>query len=111
MSIEDELLQDAEYDAQSIEYIRTHLPQELQERYDDELLYYFHDLIAEYCTDKGVFDPQNTDADGYVDIDLEAIAQYIAKKAAKEDMGDFDPEDLFFVVQAQLDFDLGLEDE
>ncbi len=111
MTLEEELLQDAEYDAQAVEYIRTHLPQELQNLYTEEQLYYFCDLITEFCADKGVFDPNNADADGYVDIDLEAIAQYIAQKAKKEDIGSFDSEQLFFVVQVYLDFDLGLEEE
>ena len=39
MSFDDELLDDAQHDAQAVEYIRQHLPQELQETLDDERLY------------------------------------------------------------------------
>jgi len=34
MTIEEELLQDAQNDAQAVEYIKRHLPQELQEKFD-----------------------------------------------------------------------------
>ena len=37
--------------------------------------------------------------------DEEVIAAYIAKKASKEKMGNFDPEELLFVVQAHMDFE------
>ena len=39
MSLDDELLQDAQEDAATVAYIKTHLPQELQDKFDDDLLY------------------------------------------------------------------------
>lgn len=109
-SFDDELLQDAQDDAKAVAFIRTHLPQELQEQFDDELLYYFLDLIIEYYAESGILDGQ-ADKDGFIEVDEDAIAAYIAKKAAKEKMGNFSPEDLLFVVQAQLDFEDEFEDE
>ena len=41
MSLEDELLQDAQEDARTVEYIKTHIPQELQSLFTEEQLYYF----------------------------------------------------------------------
>ena len=61
-------------------------------------------LIIEYYTESGILDAQ-PDKDGYVEIDEEAIADYLAKKAKKEHMGDFSAEDLLFVVQAHMDFE------
>lgn len=104
-------LQDAQEDAEAIAYVHAHLPQELKELYSDEQLYYFRDVFTEYCTESGILDPQNANADGYVEIDLEVIAQYITQKAAKEKYGSFDPEQIFFVVQELLDFDLGMEED
>ena len=109
MSLDDELLQDAEHDAAAVQYVRTHLPQELQEVFSDELLYYFLDLLVEYLVESGLLEAGG-DADGYVEIDQEAISDHLAKKATREKMGDFSAEDLCFVVQAMLDFEMG-EDE
>lgn len=88
MNLDEELMQDAQEDAAAVAYIQKHLPQELQEQYDEETLYYFLDLIIEYYTESGILDAQ-PDKDGYVEIDEEAIADYLAKKAKKEHMGDF----------------------
>ena len=48
---------------------------------------------------------------GFVEFDAEAIANHLAKKAKKEGMGDFSPSDLLLFVQAQLDFEMGEEEE
>ncbi len=102
MTIDDELLLDAEEDARTIAYIRTHLPQELQDEWDDDLLYYFLDLIIEYYAESDILNA-TPDKDGFVEIDVERVAQHVAQKAKKEKMGDFSSEALLFVVQAELD--------
>ena len=104
MSLDDELLQDAQKDAATVAYIKTHLPQELQDKFDDDLLYYFLDLIVEYYAESGVLDA-TPDKDGFIELDEEEIANYLVKKAKKEKMGEFSPEDLLFVVQAQMDYE------
>lgn len=104
MSLDDELMQDAADDARAIAYIRQELPQELKELFTDDDLYYFLDLLVEYYADSDVLD-QQPDADGYVEVDTEKVADYLAKQAKKEKYGDFKPEDLLFVVQAQLDYE------
>ena len=68
------------------------------------LLYYFLDLIVEYYAESGVLDA-TPDKDGFIELDEEEIANYLVKKAKKEKMGDFSPEDLLFVVQAQMDYE------
>lgn len=107
-SFEEELLQDAAEDARIVEYIKTHLPSELQEKITEDELYYFLDLIVDYYAESGVLDA-TPDKDGFVEIDTEAIANHLSAKAAKEGVGKFSPEDLLFVVQAELDY--GLEQE
>ena len=100
---EDELLQDAEDDRQTVEYIKNHLPQELKERFSDDELYYFLDTLVEYYTESGVLDAQ-PDADGYIDIDIEAVAHHLARQAQKDKMGEYDPEDLRWIVEAEMDY-------
>ena len=73
-AIDDEILMDAEEDAREIEFIRNYLPQELKEKFSDDELYYFLDVIIEYYTTSGVFDAQ-PDKDGYVDIDLDEVVK------------------------------------
>ncbi len=104
MNLDEELMLDAQEDAEAVAYIKARLPQEMQEKFTDELLFYFLDLIVEYYTESGILDAE-PDADGYVEIDQEAIANTLARKAKKEGMGEFQPDELLFVVQAHMDFE------
>ena len=110
MNLEEELLLDAQEDAKAVEFIRTHIPQDLQEKFSEDILYYFLDVIIEYYADSGILDVP-ADKDGCIEIDEQAIADFLATKARKEGIGDFSSEDLLFVVQAQLDFEEELNEE
>ena len=102
-TFDDELLQDAEDDRQTIEYIKQHLPQELKDRFSDDDLYYFLDVIVEYYTESGILDAQ-PDKDGYINIDIEAIAQHMAQQARKDKVGEFSADDLRWIVEAEMDY-------
>jgi hypothetical protein len=59
------------------------------------------DLIVDYYFDSGILE---TDADE-VEIDLEVIAEYVCKRAKEEGFcSSFNPKEVFFIVQADLDF-------
>ena len=62
-------------------------------------------MIGEYYVDL----LEKTESEDEVDIDIDAVAEYIAKKAKKEKMGDFDPEDLRWVVDGELEYGESLE--
>lgn len=102
-SIDDELLKDAEDDARCVAFMRTRLNEEQNRKFSDELLYYFLDLIVEYYAESGVLDAK-PDADGYVDIEEDAVADYLLAKAKKENMGQFEADDLLPIVEAEMDF-------
>ncbi len=102
-SLDDELLQDAENDARAVAFIKQQLPQELKEKFSEDQLYYFLDLIADYYATSGVLDA-TPDKDGYVDIDIEKMATELSNQAAKEKMGVFTPEEISFVIEAEMDF-------
>lgn len=106
-ALDDELLQSAEEDARAIEYIKSRLPQELREKFTEDNLYYFLDVIVEYYAESGILDAE-PDSDGYINIDEEAVATYVAEKARKEGIGKFDTEDILFVVQNEMDFEESL---
>jgi hypothetical protein len=42
--------------------------------------------------------------DDEVEIDLEQVADAVCKKAKKEGQGDYKADEVFFVVQADLDY-------
>ena len=102
-SFDDELMQDAADDAQCVEFIRAYLPQELKEKFDDELLFYFLDVIVDYYANSGVLD-QTPDADGCIDIDMDAMARYMAETARKDKMGDFAPDDLVWIANGEAEY-------
>ena len=109
-AIDDEIMLSAEEDALEIEFIRNYLPQELKDKFSDDELFYFLDVIFEYYAESGVLDAQ-PDSDGYVDIDLDKVVDYVVKKAKKENMGEFETDDILFVVQGELEYSEQLDDE
>ena len=100
---EEELRLDDEENAREVEYIREVLPADLKEQFCEADLRYMMDTIVDYYFTSGVLEAE-ADADGFVDIDLQKVADYVCAKAAEEGQGDFDPAEVFFVVQADMDF-------
>jgi hypothetical protein len=102
--MEDNFDLDSFDEEKTIEFIKNYLPQELKEKFDDDKLYYFVDLIDEYYAESGILDAA-PDAEGYVEIDLEEIAKYLAKEAKRDGEGEYDPEELLFIVQGEMEYD------
>ena len=46
----------------------------------------------------------STHADGCIEIDLEKIVDYIVKEAKKDEMGEYDPEEILFIVQGEMEY-------
>lgn len=101
--MEEDILGMAEDDVRTVEFIKAYLPQEVKPKFTDDDLFYFLDAIAEYYSESGVLD-QEGDEEGYIEIDTEAVAKAIAEKAKQDKMGEFDIEDLIWIVQADLEF-------
>lgn len=93
----------AEDDLRTVEFIKNYLPQDVKEKFTEDDLFYFIDLLADYYVDSGLLDSE-PDADGFVDIDTEAVAKALAERAKKEKYGTFAPEDLIWIVQAELEY-------
>ena len=104
-TFEEDLLRDAEDDRLTVEYIQNYLPHELKEKFTEEALYYFIDVIGEYYVDLLDKHPDEED----IDIDVEEVAKFVAKQAKKDKMGDFDPEDLRWVVDGELEYGESIE--
>ena len=110
MSTEDDFLLDAEDDARAVAFIQSYLPQDLKDKFTEDDLYYILDLIAEYYTSSECLDAE-PDEEGYIDIDLDKVVDYIVKAAKKEGMGPYEAEDVFFVVQGEMEYGDSLENE
>ncbi len=109
MTLEEELMKDAEDDRQTVAFIQRYLPQEIKEKFTEEDLFYFLDVLVEYYASSGILDA-TPDDEGYIDIDIDAIAAHLSQQARKDKMGQFDPEDLRWVVEGELEYGEGLSD-
>lgn len=105
--IDDEILKGAESDAKEVQFIKNYMGSEWGENFSEDDLYYCLDVMLEY------FDRISNDADanGFVDVNTEEIARFIAKKAKKEGMGPYNLEALILLVDAELDYNETLTDE
>jgi hypothetical protein len=99
-TLDEELRMDAEEDAREADFILSQLPSDLKERFTKEEILRLMDLIVEYYYESGVLDLD----DDEIEIDLEQVADAICKKAKKEGLADYQADEVFFVVQADLDY-------
>jgi hypothetical protein len=90
-------------DEKCVEYIKNYLPQDLKGRFTDDQLYYFLDVIDDYYVSSGVLDAK-PDKDGCVSIDLDVVTDFVVKEAKKDEVGEFSRDDIFFVVQGEMEY-------
>ena len=100
---QDEFLEDDIDDQKTVEYIGNTLPQELKEKYSDDTLYYILDVINDYFTTSGVLE-QEPDADGCINIDNDALVEYIIKEAKRDKIGSFPADEIILIVEAEADY-------
>lgn len=96
---EDELLEDAQHDAQAVAYMQAHLSQELQKKFSEDDVYYILDLVETYLTEKVDFTKEE------VELDLEVINDYILQVAKKDAYAPLDEEGVYLLVNAYFDFE------
>ena len=100
-SLDELIRQDEEENQQELAFIRTQIPAEMKQYYSDSDILYVLDAIVDYYYTSGILESEDEE----VDIDLEAIAEYVCKRAKDEGFcSSFNPEEVFFIVQADLDF-------
>ena len=99
-AIDDELLREAEEDAREADYILSQLSSELKERFSRDEVIALLDDIAEYFFESGLLESGSDE----VEIDLEKVASGVCRKAHEDRGADYRPDDVFFIVQADLDY-------
>lgn len=102
-SIDEDLQLDAEENERELQYIMESLPSDLKDKFDSETVLYFMDAIVDYYFASGILDAE-PDKDGFVDIDLEKVSEGVCLQAEKDGRGKYDPSEVFFIVQADMDF-------
>jgi len=80
-------------------FIRERLPIEMKNSFSDDDLYYLMDAIVDYYYESGILESE-TD----VDIDLQQVADAIVEQAKRDKKGNFNPEEVYYVVEADMDF-------
>lgn len=103
MEFEDQLLQDANEDRLTVEFIQGYLPQELKDKFSEDELYYFLDVLVDYYANSGVLDAE-PDEEGYIDLDMEAIANHLVEQARKDKMGIYSADDLRWIVEGEMEY-------
>ena len=100
-SLDEELRLDEEENLREVEFIRTQIPSDFKKVYSKSDLLWIMDAIVDYYYTSGILESNDEE----VDIDMEAVAEYVCKKAENEGVSNsFNPEEVFFIVQADLDF-------
>ncbi len=90
----------AEEDRLTVAFIQDYLPQEVKDKFTEDDLYYFLDAFAEYCEATGIMDNEEEETE----IDIEEAAIFMTKQAKKDKIGEFDAEDVRWIVDGQLEF-------
>jgi hypothetical protein len=103
MTDRDDFYEDDIDDVKTVEYIRNTLPQELKEKYTDDILYYIIDVINDFFTSSGVLD-QEPDEDGYIEIDNDELVEYIIEEAKNDNVGDFPADEIILIVNAEGEY-------
>ena len=99
-SIDEEIRLDEEENQRELEYIRSILPVDLKHHYDNDDILWMLDAIVDYYFTSGILESSGDE----VEIDMEVVAKAVCDQAKKDGLGSFDPADVYFIVQADLDF-------
>ena len=90
-------------ETESIEYIRNFLPQELKDKFTDDEITYIVDVVYDFYESKDLLN-DDADEESDVEIDEDELIAYVVKNARKDKMGQFEAEDIAFVVQGELSY-------
>ena len=94
----DELLYDED---DSVKFIQNYLPQELKGKFSNDDINYIVDLIYDFYESNGML---VDDGDDEIVIDEEEVVNYVFKNAQKDGVGKFEPEEITFIVQGELEY-------
>ena len=95
-------LDDWQYDdEEAIRFIQNYLPQELKGKFKNDDILYILDLIYEYYETNGLLEEDGND-EKEVEIDEDEVIEYVIKNVKRDHIGDFEPEEITFIVQGEM---------
>jgi hypothetical protein len=90
-------------DQEAVKYIRNYIPQELKELVTDDDIIYFVDLIYDFYESRGFFDDaEDEGVEEEAEFDDEELLDYVVKNARKDEIGQFDKDQIRFIVQGEM---------
>lgn len=99
-----------EFDEQSaIDYIRTKLPANSREQFDDDEILNVIDIIWDYYEDNGFLSMELED--GLDELDMEDLKKYVKKMIAKDRNSPLTFDDVDRIVDAEVDYEESIEED
>ncbi|MCC8119558.1 MAG: hypothetical protein LIP09_12540 [Bacteroidales bacterium] len=99
-----------EFDEQAaIDYIRTKLPANSREQFDDDEILNVIDIIWDYYEDNGFLSMELED--GPDELDMEDLKKYVKKMIAKDRNSPLTFDDVDRIVDAEVDYEESIEED
>lgn len=89
-------------DDKAVEFIRPRLPQEIQDKYNDNEIIYIGDIVYDFYEKKGFFEENNNDE---VDLDVDELIDFVRACLKKDTYAEYDDADIEFLVRGELDYE------
>ena len=90
-------------DDEAVRFIQNYLPQDLKGKFSNDDILYILDLVYEYYETNGLFDDEDDD-DKEIEIDEDEVVEYVIKNLKREKIGRFEPEEVTFIVQGEMEY-------
>ena len=100
--LDEELIRDANEDAEAIRHIRAQMPSSMSALCTDADLQQIIDATVDTLATSDILESQ-TDADGFIDINLDILAQQVAKEVGQTGINGLSTDDIQFIVETWMD--------
>ena len=90
-------------DDEAVRFIQNYLPQDLKGKFSNDDILYILDLVYEYYETNGLFDDEDDD-DKEIEIDEDEVVEYVIKNLKRDKIGRFEPEEVTFIVQGEMEY-------
>jgi len=87
----------------AVKFIQNYLPQEYKDKFSDDDINYIIDVMYDFYDEKGFLDPDVSDEE-LVELDEDELIKFVFKNAKKDKVGDFNQEEISFIVQGELQY-------
>lgn len=102
--LDEELIRDANEDAEAIRYIRAQMSPSMSALCTDADLQQIIDATVDTLATSDILESQ-ADADGFIAINLDILAQQVAKEVGQTGINGLSTDDIQFIVETWMDFD------